>query len=181
MNKLSTRDIAISAGLASLSAVVQLVHIGYQSPQWGMWIDVVAVSWIIAYFLLGIRSSVLVSLVGFLIITLFAPDTWLGASMKLAATLPIIGSISFIRDPAKPLRLVIPVIVGIILRCMIVLPFNYYYAIPIWTGMTSAAAMQAIPWYVIAGFNVVQTVLDVVLAWIIVYRFKLNRYGHSSS
>ena len=86
--KMTVRELSLAAGLASISAATQLIHIGYQSPTWGMWIDVVAISWIIAFFLFGVRGSLLVSLVGALIITLFAPDTWLGASMKWIATLP---------------------------------------------------------------------------------------------
>ncbi len=181
LNSFSNRDIALSAALAAVSAVLQFVHIGYQSPQWGMWIDVVAVSWVIAYFLLGTRASLLVTLTGSLIITLFAPDTWLGASMKLVATLPILFSL-FIWKKIKntgysnPRNLAVPVIAGMIIRCAVVLPANYYYAIPIWTGLTPAQAIAAIPWMAIAGFNIVQSILDVALAWIVVYRFKVIRF-----
>jgi riboflavin transporter FmnP len=180
MKSLTIRQIAVSAGLASLSTVVQLVHIGYQSPTWGMWIDIVAVSWIIAYFLFGIRSSLLVTCVGTLIITFFAPDTWLGASMKFVATVPVILTF-FVwsrnnHHYSTVFSLIMPLITGIIIRCLIVIPLNYYYAIPIWTGMTPQKAMVAIPWFIIALFNVIQTVVDVGLAWIVVYRFKLKRY-----
>lgn len=184
MKKLSTRQLALCAALAAISATVQLIHIGYMSPQWGMWIDVVSVSWIVAYFLFGFHASLLVSLVGALIITLFAPETWLGASMKFVATIPVILSL-FVwagiqkKSPdfyAKPKNLIIPLLTGMFLRCLLVIPLNYYYAIPIWTGMTTAAAMKAIPWFVIAGFNIVQSLIDVFLAWIIVYRFNLKRF-----
>jgi riboflavin transporter len=189
MKKLTSREIALSAALASLSAVVQLLHIGYQSPAWGMWIDVVAVSWIIAYFLFGIRSSLLVTLVGTLIITLFAPDTWLGASMKLVATVPVILALfvwSALRKKGvseyhNPRKLVVPFIVSVVIRCAVVLPLNYFYAIPIWTGMTPDKAMAAIPWFVIAGFNVAQSLLDVVFAWVIVYQFKLSRFSQGQT
>jgi riboflavin transporter FmnP len=153
-----------------------------------MWIDVVAVSWIIAYFLFGIRLSLLVSCVGALIITLFAPDTWLGASMKFVATVPILISLFVwltvrrkqLSAYTKLRELLIPLIVGVIIRCLVVLPLNYYYAIPIWTGMSPAVAMKAIPWFIIAGFNVVQSVVDVGLAWIVVYRFGLNRFARGT-
>jgi riboflavin transporter len=185
MKKLTTRTLALSAALAALSVTVQLIHIGYQSPTWGMWIDVVSVSWIIAYLLFGFRSSLLVSLVGALIITLFAPDTWLGASMKFVATVPVImalyGWTKFRRKDitfyTKYKHLAIPLLIGIVVRCLVVIPLNYYYAIPIWTGMTPEIAMKAIPWFIIAGFNAVQSVLDVVLAWVVVYTFKLNRFS----
>lgn len=186
MNKsrLKTRELAIAAGLAAISAVVQLIHIGYMSPQWGMWIDIVAVTWIIALFLFGLRISFIVSVIGAIIITLFAPDTWLGASMKWLASLPVWLILGLWVKNKNPLsyykklsHLIIPVILGIFIRCLIIIPVNYYYAIPIWTKMTPEQAIAAIPWYIIAMFNIVQTILDVGLAWILVYTFRLNRYA----
>jgi len=187
--KLSSREIALSGALAALSATVQLIHIGYRSPQWGMWIDVVAVSWIIAYFLFNIQSAFLVSSVGALIITLFAPDTWLGASMKLVATISIILSLYLwvligkkqLSYYSKFFHVVIPLIIGIIIRCVVVVPLNYYYAIPIWTGMAPKVAMKVIPWFVIVGFNAIQSLVDVILAWVIVYHFKLSRFTKEST
>jgi riboflavin transporter FmnP len=187
--KISTRQIAIASALAALSTVVQLIHIGYQSPTWGMWIDIVSVTWVVAYFIFGLRISILVSLLGAGMISLFAPETWLGASMKLVATLPIIIMISgwtIIRKKridwyVKPLHLLVPLLIGIIVRCLVVLPLNYYYAIPIWTGMTPSMAMKAIPWFVIAAFNSIQSIIDVIFAWIIVYVFKINRFSNDST
>lgn len=183
--KLSTRVLALSAALAAVSAVLQLIHVGYQSPQWGMWIDVVSVSWIIAYFLFGAKSSLLVSAAGALVITLFAPDTWLGASMKFVATVPMWASLYVwlrIRKQKQAFyqkisHVITPLAIGLIMRCLLVIPLNYYYAIPIWTGMTPQIAMTAIPWYIIAGFNTVQGILDVILAWVLVYRFRLSRFA----
>lgn len=185
MKNFTSREVAIAAALAAFSSIVQLIHIGYLSPQWGMWIDIVAVSWIIAFFLYGVKLSLIVSLMGALIITLFAPETWLGASMKWAATVPMWLSlyIFLLLGKKKPevfkkfKFLTIPLLAGLILRIMIVLPFNYFYALPIWTKMTPAQAWTAIPWYVIAGFNVIQGILDVILAWIVVFKFKIDRYG----
>ena len=86
MNKTT---ILTSAGmLAAISSVLQIVHIGYLSP-WGMWIDFVAIPWIIAYLLFGGRGAFIVSVISAIIITLVAPSTWLGAVMKWVATLPI--------------------------------------------------------------------------------------------
>lgn len=183
--KLSTRTIALSAALAAISAALQLIHIGYQSPQWGMWIDLVAVTWIAAYFLFGVKSSLFVSLMGALIITLFAPDTWLGASMKWVATAPLwISLFIWLRISKKGIasygkikNVIVPLVLGLVIRSLIVLPLNYYYAIPIWTGMNPAQAMSVIPWFVIAGFNTIQGILDVIFAWIIVFRFRLSRFA----
>lgn len=182
---LTSREISLAAALAATSAVLQLIHIGYQSPQWGMWIDLVAVSWLVAFFLFGIRSAIIVSLLGAVIITLFSPSTWLGAIMKWIATLPMYGILFlWLKARGKKLvfykkssRLIVPIIIAVILRAVIVLPVNYYFAIPIWTGMTTAQAIEAIPWYIIVGFNALQGVLDVILAWILVFTFRLSRYA----
>jgi len=177
--KLSSKEIALGAGLASLSAVFQLIHLGYRFPQWGMWLDLVAVTWIVAYFLKGVRLAFIVSVIGAIVITLFAPDTWLGASMKWLATAPLWLALA-INPPShyiKAWRLVPPFFLGIFIRLVIVIPLNYFYAIPIWTGMSPQLAMQVIPWYVIGGFNFFQSLIDLSLAWILVFKFKLNRYA----
>jgi len=177
--------LTVSALLASISAISQIIHLGYQSPQWGMWIDVVSFSWIIAFFLYGARASFIVSLLGALIITLFAPDTWLGASMKWIATMPL-WTVLYIWQQIlhkKPnyysnfKNIFIPLFIAIIIRSLIVVPLNYFYAIPIWTGLSSIQAMSLVPWYIIFIFNSIQAVIDIVFAWIVVYRFKLIRYA----
>jgi len=181
MKPLSHRELALTAALAAVSAVVQLIHLGYQSPQWGMWIDLVAVSWLIAFFLFGLRSTLYVSLLGFIVITLFAPDTWLGASMKWLATAPMWLSLGLFsknfKAYQKKSQLILPLIIGLIVRSLIIIPINYFYAIPVWTGMSPAVAIHTIPWYIIAGFNSLQGLLEVILAWVIVYRFSLNRFA----
>lgn len=187
--KLSVGEIVIIAGLSAVSTVVQLYHIGYRSPQFGMWIDIVAVCWIIAFFLFGLRISLIVSLLGALMITLFAPDTWLGAMMKWLASVPVLVLFSlwasFMRHKISQYHkfwfMLIPLVLSLIIRCVITIPLNYFFAIPIWTGMTTAQAMDAIPWQVIAIFNIIQGVIDVLLAWIIVYRFKLVRFSKNQS
>ncbi|MDZ7586128.1 MAG: hypothetical protein U0946_00090 [Patescibacteria group bacterium] len=182
--KLTNRELALTAALAAVSAVLQLIHLGYQSPQWGMWLDLVAVSWLIAFFLFGLRSSFYVSILGFIVITLFAPDTWLGASMKWLATAPMWLSLGFFSQKFKSFQkissLVLPLTIGLIIRSLIIIPINYYYAIPIWTGMSPIVAIQTIPWYIIFGFNSIQGLIDVILAWTIVYRFRLSRFANSS-
>jgi len=185
MKKLNPRELAFAGALSALSAVLQLYHLGYQSPQWGMWIDLVAVSWIIAYFLFGIRGGFFVSFLGAIIITLFAPDTWLGASMKWVATVPLIVSLYLFAGLFKKnisefrhvRNMVIPLLSGIAIRSLLVIPLNYYYAIPIWTGMTPKQAITAIPWYIIFAFNTVQSLIDVLIAHLLVFKFKLDRFA----
>jgi riboflavin transporter FmnP len=177
--------ILTSAGmLAAISAVFQIVHIGYLSP-WGMWIDFVAVPWILAYFLFGWRGALTVSIVSSLVITFVDPSTWLGAFMKFAATLPM-WFIPFVWQKFSKLKLndfrklqivVISVFLAITLRTLIVIPLNYYYAIPIWTGMPPSQAMSLVPWWAIFLMNAAQGVMEFVIAWMLVFRFKLERFA----
>jgi riboflavin transporter len=185
MKKLTTREIALAAGFAAVSAVTQLIHIGYQSPQFGMWIDIVAVTWIIGVFLFGLRMAFVVSVMGAVAITLFAPETWLGASMKWLASFPIwfllgmwtLKNGQLHKYYKKWWKLLIPLSIGILIRCLIIIPVNYFYAIPIWTGFSPAKAMMIIPWQIIVFFNIAQSIVDVSIAWILVYKFGLNRFA----
>lgn len=185
MKPLTYREMALAASLTALSAVLQLWHLGYQSPQWGMWLDAVAIPWLIAFFLFGPRLALVVSLLGSLVISLFAPETWLGAVMKFLATVPLWLALAAWLNLRKaqllhyqrPGLLGIPVAAGLLLRSGLMLPLNYYWAIPIWTGLTTDQALAAVPWSVIAGFNTIQGLIDLTVAWILVFKFRLYRYA----
>jgi len=188
-NILVTRRLAIFAALSAISALFQLLHIGFKT-QWGMWIDIVAVPWIIAYFLFGMRGGLMVSLVGSIIITLIAPDTWLGAAAKFMATVPmffVFYAITLILkkkiDQFKKIKnILIPIFVGIGIRGLLMFFFNYYFALPIWIpGKTPAQLMSLFPWYIIIGINAVQGIIDVIFAWLLVFPYKLSRFGEKNN
>lgn len=181
---MKTQEITAYAALAAISAVFQLVHLGYLTP-WGMWIDIVAIPWILALFLYGGRGALTVSVVGAVIITLVAPSTWLGASMKWLATLPMFavpwamqrglrqGAHAF-----RKLRLIaLATLVAILLRGAIMLPTNYYYALPIWVGWTPEVAMAALPWWIIFSLNALQGIVEMAVAWLLVFKFRLERFA----
>lgn len=182
---MTSNTLALCAALASISAILQLLHFGFQPPQLGMWLDIVASSWIIAFFLFGIRGAVLTSLVGALTITLFAPETWIGAIMKWSTTFPMLLCLYFytFNKPkitefyAKPINLIVPIILALILRSALALPLNYYFAIPLWTGMSTNKALNSVPWYLISGLNILQGIIDISIAWLITYKFKLSRFA----
>jgi riboflavin transporter FmnP len=182
---LNSRELTLCAALAAVSAITQIIHFGYQSAQFGMWIDFVACSWFIAFFLFGIRGVFVTSIISALFITLFSSASWLGALMKWSTTFPIWLSLScftyFSRKKpyiyANPIYLIIPLVIGLLVRCLIALPLNYYFAIPIWTGLEPNKAMQLIPWYIVSGFNFLQGIIDIVIAWIITFRFKIIKFS----
>ncbi len=184
-----TRQLAIFAALSAISALFQLMHIGFKT-QWGMWIDIVAVPWIVAYFLFGIKGGLTVTMVGSVIITLIAPDTWLGASAKFVATVPMFltlhaSTLIFKKkiNQFKKLRnIFLPILTAISLRGMLMFFFNYYFALQIWIpGKTPAQLMSIFPWYIIIGINAVQGVIDVVFAWLLVFPYKLSRFGKNNN
>ena len=177
-------EITACAALVAMSAALQLVHVGWLSP-WGMWIDFVAIPWIISYFLYGGKSALVVSSVGVIIITLFAPSTWLGAIMKWLATMPMVlvplvmqKTMKLKLEDFRRLLLLVPAVaVAVVLRGAIIIPVNYYFAIPIWTGWTTAKAMVFVPWWAILGVNAIQGILEVLVAWLLVFRSKLKRFA----
>jgi riboflavin transporter FmnP len=188
-NALVTRRLAILAALASISALFQLLHVGIKT-QWGMWIDIVAVPWIVAYFLFGIRGGLMASLVGSIVITLIAPDTWLGASAKLIATVPMFLTLYAVTlifkkkiEKFKNIKnILLPILFAIVIRGILMFFFNYYFALPIWIpGKTPIQLMSIFPWYIIIGINAIQGVIDVIFAWILVFKYKLLRFGQKDN
>lgn len=184
-----TRRLAILAALASISALFQLLHVGFKT-QWGMWIDIVAVPWIVAYFLFGIKGGLMASIVGSIVITLIAPDTWLGASAKLIATVPMFltlyaSTLIFKKkiEQFKSIKnILLPILSAIVIRGILMFFFNYYFALPIWIpGKTPTELMNIFPWYIIIGINAVQGVIDVIFAWILVFKYKLMRFGQKEN
>ena len=182
--ELKTYEMTAAAALAALSASLQIVHIGWASP-WGMWIDLVAIPWLIAYFLYGGRTAFVVSLVGAIIITIAAPSSWLGALMKWLGTLPM-WLVPFAIEKAmrlkagafRRLKLLVPAVaLAVILRGALTIPANYYFALPIWTGLAPAEAMAYLPWWIIFGMNAAQGAIEVVVAWLLVFRFRLDRFS----
>jgi len=189
MFSISTRQLTAIAALAAISALTQIFHIGWQHPIWQMWIDLVAVSWIIAYFLYGFKASLFTSILGTIVITIVEPTGILGSGMKFLATfcmvlpffiLPFFKKQNFGRY--KQLKLIIlPLVLGLVLRSAIMLPTNYFYALPFWLQMPPAVAWEVIPWYIIALFNTIQGIIDILLAWFIVHPGKLSLFSKNSS
>jgi len=69
------------------------------------------------------------------------------------------------------------ILLGIVLRGIIIIPTNYYYAIPIWMGWTPEKAMEMLPWWIIFLVNAIQGILEVVIAWMLVFKFRLRRFA----
>jgi riboflavin transporter FmnP len=181
---MKTYEISACAALAAISAVFQIVHLGYMT-QWGMWIDIVAIPWMLAFFLYRGKAAFFVSIVGAIIISLFDYSSWLGASMKFLSTMPMWlipwyfqKSYKLHLKDFKKLRIIIfCLILSIIIRGIIVIPLNYYFALPIWTGWSPEKAMLMLPWWIIFSLNAIQGTLEVMVAWLLVFKFKFKRFA----
>ena len=95
--------------------------------------------------------------------------------MKLVATIPMFLVVLSRKKGSSWLVTGAVLIAALGLRAALVTPLNYFWAIPIWTGWSPAQAMSFVPWWAIAGINGLQGVVEVGLAAILIYRFKLPR------
>ncbi|MFH1470467.1 MAG: hypothetical protein ABIF01_01855 [Candidatus Micrarchaeota archaeon] len=266
---------------AAAAALFQLLHSVIGIPTgFGMVVDLAGLPVLLAFFIFGFEEAVGVLVLLSLIITLVSPETWLGASMKFAGTLPmvltpalwllaakkkndlgrigamavmlivvslslfllaglintsmkpekgdelysipeiraggsvfvegasvsigdLIGGLSPIvglaiaslfilrlwgrygkgvdkaslRDPATIAAITI---LAIVVRGVSMVLANYYYAGPIFWGMSPEQVMAIAPWYLIFGFNAIQAAVELGFAWAIAFKFRFADYYGSS-
>lgn len=253
---MKTYDLVVVAMLGALAALFQITNGVLGIPTgFGMTVDLVAVPVILAFFLFGLEHALWVLMIATFAITLIAPTSWLGASMKFAATVPMVivpafyllarsrkvsfialiglalvgavaflvasGSANLIAKPAleglsfstlllglipiavlalisgglliiwkriahrldpKPLSYVFVALAvlaaAVAVRSVAAIISNYYYAGPLFFGMPTEKVMELAPWFVIAGWNVLQGLLEFGIAWVIAYQFGfMKKYG----
>ncbi|VVC03297.1 Uncharacterised protein [Candidatus Burarchaeum australiense] len=71
----------------------------------------------------------------------------------------------------------VALVLSIIVRGIVLTVANYYYALPVFYGMSSEQAMATIPWWLIFGANAVQSVVECTAAWVLAYKYRLAKYG----
>jgi riboflavin transporter FmnP len=64
---------------------------------------------------------------------------------------------------------------SLVVRAAVTLVSNYYFAGPVFFGLSPEAFMSFAPWYVIAGWNCVQGAIEFGVAWALAYRFGLMK------
>ena len=145
--KPSTDEVVVAGMFAAISIVFQVVHIGFPSPI-GMWVDLVGIPWLLAYFLKGFRTALLTAVIATIVIALVCPTGPLGASMKFVATVPMffIPALSlYASKQKKHLKDIkfasFALFPALLVRLLITLPLNVYFAIPIWTGVSFETAV----------------------------------------
>ena len=158
---------------------------------WGMKIDFVGVIWILAYFLYGLKEALSVSIITAIFISMVMPTGFLGATMKLIATLPmfvipeLIARFYGSKRRAKIFNNIIIItisgILATIVRLVVATLLNLYWAIPIYYGIPQVEVINALGGWValitlVAGFNVIQGIVDIFVSWLLAFKFNLSEY-----
>jgi len=185
-----TYVVVATALLSTLSIIFEIVP-SFRIT-WGMKIDFVGVVWVLAYFLYGLKEALGVSFITTLFILGYSPTTFVGATMKFIATLPMFlvpaglmhshffsekASRSFDRMPVVVLMCVLATSVRLIVTSIV----NLYWAIPLFWGTTPDAVLEVfggvLPFVIfVASMNLLQSIVDVAIPWLLAYKFRLAEY-----
>jgi len=159
---------------------------------WGMKIDFVGTVWVLSYFLYGLSVAFPVSIITTLFIALFMPTGFVGATMKFIATIPMFlipASVSYMRSSSNrsskifnnPLTIIGLCILASIVRLLVATAVNYYWAIPLWTGIPTDEILEKMGYgsmaafiVFVAGMNVLQGVVDIFVPWMLAFKLKLS-------
>lgn len=186
--KPEVEEVVLASFLAAISVVFQIGHVFTGiSTVWGMWIDIVAVPWLVAYFIRGFKTALLTSVLTSFVISLIAPSSFVGAIMKFVATLPMfliptLVAITFkknvrdlsISELASFTAVSLPI--ALLVRFALVLPFNYYFAIPVFFGMPTEEAMHFFPPVIMIVLNGIQGILEFLIAILVCFFTRLRRF-----
>jgi riboflavin transporter FmnP len=140
-----TIKIAGATILAPLAVILQILPPLFISP-WTMRIDLVAIPWMICWIIFGLKPALLSMLISAPLIGFLGPFAggWVGATMKSVATVwmfLIPGIIAWKTGGTRHLlenkRLFVAAsIAAIIVRVVVTLIFNFYFALPFFFNMT---------------------------------------------
>jgi len=146
-----TIKIAGAAVLAALSVIIQILPPLFLTP-WFMRIDFVAIPWVLCWIFFGFDASILSLLISVPLVGFLGPFAggWVGAIMKSVASvwmfvIPALFTwkTGGIKRFLESRRLYVGVgVLAIVIRVIVTLLFNFYFAIPIFFGMTTADIIQ---------------------------------------
>jgi riboflavin transporter FmnP len=180
---------AILSALAILFDVMSDVF-PLRTP-WGMKIDFVGVIWVLAYFLYGVREALSVSIITAIFISIVMPTGFLGAMMKLIATLPMFvipalisqgyGSKKRAEIFNNIIIITIACILATVVRLIVATFLNLYWAIPLYLNIPQEEVLNTFGGWIalvsfVAGFNVLQGIVDILVSWVLAFKFKLSGY-----
>ncbi len=135
-----------AAVLAPLSVILQVLAPLFITP-WFMRIDLVAVPWILCWILFGFEAALLSLVISVPLVGVLGPFAggWVGATMKSVASvwMFVIPAI-FAWKTGGTKRLlenkrlfVLTGVLAIVVRVLVTLLFNFYFALPLFFGWTA--------------------------------------------
>jgi riboflavin transporter FmnP len=143
-----TIKIAGATLLAPLAVILQILPPFFVTP-WGIRIDLVAVPWILCWIIFGLKPALLSILISAPLVGVLGPFAggWVGATMKSVASIwmfliPAIfawktgGTKQFLENKRL---FVLAGVLAIIVRAIVTVIFNFYFAIPFFFGWTTDA------------------------------------------
>jgi len=171
MNKIR---LLVTAGmLAALSLALEFTPIFYKFGD--IKIDLVGLPWVIAALLLGLRGGLLTSAVATLTMSLLTPTGWIGALMKFLATAPMVlafGAVKW-RFGLRLKPLFAGFIAALAARCVGMLYFNYYFAMPLFWNMPPQQALQY-PAFLLVAPNAILSIIEFAAAYLLVFKTRLR-------
>jgi len=192
-----TIKIAGAAVLAALSVIMQILPPLFVTP-WFMRIDFVAIPWVLCWIFFGFKASILSLLISVPIVGFLGPFAggWVGAIMKSVASIWMFIVPAFFAWKTGGIKrflgskwlYVVVGILAIVIRVVVTVLFNLYFAIPVFFGMTTEEIVQ---WFSypapplsffgtslgligfgafiaeVAFWNTIQGAIDIYVSWII--------------
>ena len=141
----STTKITGATILAPLAVILQILPPLFISP-WSMRIDLVAIPWILCWIFFGLNPALLSLMISAPLVGFLGPFAggWVGATMKSVASVWMFLIPAIIAwKTGGPKRLleskrlfVLAGVVAIIVRVIVTILFNFYFAIPFFFNMT---------------------------------------------
>ncbi len=176
---MKSKEVALIGLMLSLSLLLQIMPLKVKTP-WGMDIDLVAIPIIVVTLLLGFTSSIIALGLLFIGISLISSTSWLGASMKVPATLSVVIGVELARRITRfnihnytsrslMIFLILAYIIGTAIRIPSMVALNYYYALPLYLNIPREQVIPEVEkwfhmpfWLVIGIPNAIQSAVDTI-------------------
>ncbi len=169
-----TRLLVFSGMLAALSLLLQFYHLFYKFVF--IDIDIVGLPWMIASMLFGLEAGLIVSGISAIGIAFIAETQWVGAAMKFFATIVAVVIIGAVRSRFgfNKKLLFAGFLASMVLRPVLMVFFNYYFAIPVFFKVPTEAALKQFPVEIVLVANAILMAIEFALAYFIVFKTRLR-------
>ncbi len=162
-----------AAMFAALAIVLELLPLPYPKIEF-IKIDLVGVPLVLSSLLLGLDGGLATALAT-CIGMIFTPTGWIGAVMKITATLPMIILFGLLSSAKKitPKNAILVGLVSVVIRSILMVIFNYYLAIPLFFGIPTEAAIAQFPMIWIIIPNVLLGLIELGIAGYLFFKTPL--------